>query len=165
MKVLPDKYQGKSMPPNFYAELAKTSDSINILGSSGQIEEYKEELTSDDTPIMTKKSLLWMFGLIGSTSYGIEFLEEHNIVEEIVQIAENSEILSVRGTSLFALSLICRSERGKEILKNYRWYRADLQGITCIPSEHIKIFAKIGENDSVPGVTGIEAYSNFEGSI
>ena len=146
IKVLPDKYQGKSMPPNFYAELAKTADSIRILRDSKQVEEYKRQLVDESTSIMVRKSLLWMLGLLGSTDFGIELLEENDIIEEIVTIAEESTLLSVRGTALFSLSLICRCERGKEILKNYKWYRADPQGITCLPSDQSKIFTKIKNN-------------------
>lgn len=106
IKILPDKYQGKSMPPNFYAELAKTPDSIRILRDSKQVEDYKQQLVNESTSIMVRKSLLWMFGLLGSTDYGIELLEENDVIEEIVTIAEESTFLSVRGTALFALSLI-----------------------------------------------------------
>jgi hypothetical protein len=146
IKILPDKYQGKTMPPNFYAELAKTPDSIIILKDSNQVEEFNKQLMNEATPIMIRKSVLWTFGMIGSTDYGVELLESHEVIEEIINIAENSSFLSVRGTALFSLSMICRCERGKVVLKNYKWYRADPQGITCLPSDHMKIFLKIDQN-------------------
>mmetsp|Transcript_35168 Transcript_35168/g.40633 ORF Transcript_35168/g.40633 Transcript_35168/m.40633 type:complete len:119 (+) Transcript_35168:5-361(+) len=118
------------MPPNFYAELAKTPDSIRILRDSKQLEEFKKQLADEKTSIMIRKSLLWLFGMLGSTDYGVELMEEHEIIEDIVQIAENTTYLSVKGTALFAISMICRCERGKEVLKTYKWYRADPQGIT-----------------------------------
>jgi len=108
VKILPDNYQGKTMPVNFYAELAKTPNSIKILKESKQIEEFKKQLINEDTHLMTKRALLWTFGMIGSSDYGVELLEEKEVLEEIVNIAENSGYLSVRGNALFALSMICR---------------------------------------------------------
>jgi rapamycin-insensitive companion of mTOR len=155
IKILPDKYQGKTMPPNFYAELARTPDSIMILRASKQIEEFNKQLMDEATPIMIRKAILWTFGMIGSTDYGVDLLESYEVIEEIINIAENSTYLSVRGTALFSLSMICRCERGKEILKNYKWYRADPQGITCLPSNHMKIFKKI-DKDFEAGICNYE---------
>ena len=146
IKILPDNYQGKSMPPNLYAELAKTSNSIQILRESNQVPEFKEKLLDEKTSIMERKALLWIFGLIGSTDYGVELLDENDVIEEIIKIAEESTYLSVKGTALFALSMICRWERGKETLKSHQWYRADPQGITCLPKDHSKVFPPIVNN-------------------
>ncbi|CAJ0765912.1 8071_t:CDS:2, partial [Entrophospora sp. SA101] len=39
----------------------------------------------------------WFNGNIGSSKNGLTFLDEENIIKEIVHIAENSNVLSLRG--------------------------------------------------------------------
>lgn len=43
------------------------------------------------------KAVLWALGNIGATKNGLPFLEEEDIVKDIVQMAESSEILSLKG--------------------------------------------------------------------
>lgn len=165
VKFLPDNYQGKSIPPNLYAELAKTPESINILRDSGQVEEFKRKLLAFETTIMERKSLLWTFGLLGSTDYGVELMDEYDLIEEIVAIAEESDYLSVKGTALFALSMICRCERGKDVLKSYQWYRADPQGITCLPKDQSLIFTPIQNNFEFDICKNSEKWELYEHSL
>ncbi len=81
-------------------------------------------------------------GNIGSTVGGLPFLEEENLVELIVDIAETSPLLSIRGTSFFALGLISSTIQGSEILEDLEWMATtssmgDMTGL-CIPQDITK---------------------------
>lgn len=60
-------------------------------------------------------------GNIGATEGGLPFLEEEEIIPQIMQIAEESLVLSVRGTCFFVLGLISSTAQGAEILDDYNW--------------------------------------------
>lgn len=82
---------------------------------------------------MTKvKGCLWAVGNIGSMPYGAPFLEEEGVVEDIIWIAEQSEVLTLKGTAFFVLGLISRTWIGVEILGSYGW-EAGVEGVTGEP--------------------------------
>ncbi|CAG8838752.1 21738_t:CDS:2, partial [Racocetra persica] len=75
-----------------------------------------------DANIISKlKSILWAVGNIGASKSGLQFLEEEDIVKNIVSIAENSEVLSLKGTCFFVLGLIAKTAAGVEILEELGW--------------------------------------------
>ncbi|RPA97850.1 hypothetical protein L873DRAFT_1689620 [Choiromyces venosus 120613-1] len=115
------------VPPHFYRELARTSEGCILLREKGHfndfawyIREHGQE--EEDAEIVTKvKGCLWAVGNIGSMPFGAPFLEEANIVESIVKIAEESQVLTLKGTAFFVLGLISRTMQGLEILLEYGW--------------------------------------------
>lgn len=64
---------------------------------------------------------LTLQGNIGSTTGGLPFLEEEEILGTIVEIAQESRVLTVKGTCFFVLGLISSTEQGSEILEEYGW--------------------------------------------
>lgn len=64
--------------------------------------------------------------------YGAPFLEEEGVVEDIIWIAEQSEVLTLKGTAFFVLGLISRTWIGVEILGSYGW-EAGVEGVTGEP--------------------------------
>jgi rapamycin-insensitive companion of mTOR len=52
---------------------------------------------------------------------GAPFLESSDVVQWIVKIAEESEVMSLRGTAFYVLGLISRSLHGQEILLEHGW--------------------------------------------
>ncbi|KAI3485297.1 hypothetical protein L1887_51410 [Cichorium endivia] len=67
------------------------------------------------------KSVLWAVGSIGANELGLPFLEAEDVVSQIVEIAETSAVLSVRGTCFFVLGLISSTNAGAEVLQDYGW--------------------------------------------
>jgi len=60
-------------------------------------------------------------GNIGATEGGLPLLEDEEIIPAIMEIAERSSILSVKGTCFFVLGLISSTPQGAEILDDYHW--------------------------------------------
>lgn len=116
-----------TVPPHFYRELARTSEGCKLLREKGHFEEFalyirEHAQECEDPEIVTKvKGCLWAVGNIGSISSGAPFLDEANIVESIVKIAETSQVLTLKGTAFFVLGLISKTMQGLEILLEYGW--------------------------------------------
>lgn len=57
-------------------------------------------------------------------------------------MAESSECLSLRGTSLYALGLISKTLGGKRLLSTYEWQsHSQIGAIVCLPKEPQKFFS------------------------
>ncbi|KAI0304497.1 Rapamycin-insensitive companion of mTOR, N-term-domain-containing protein [Multifurca ochricompacta] len=115
------------VPPHFFGEVAKTELGCQILHEKGHFPEFSLFIRQhghekeDPELILKLKSILWTVGNIGSSTGGLPFLEEEDIIPVILEIAEQSQVLSVRGTCFFVLGLISSTPQGAEILSDYGW--------------------------------------------
>lgn len=116
-----------NVPPHFYRELARTSEGCKLLREKGHFEEFALFIREhggehEDPEIVTKvKGCLWAVGNIGSMPFGAPFLDEENIVQSIIKIAETSQVLTLKGTAFFVLGLIAKTMQGLEILLEHGW--------------------------------------------
>jgi rapamycin-insensitive companion of mTOR len=51
----------------------------------------------DFETILRLKATLWAVGNIGSTRNGLPFLEEEDIIKDVINMAEGSDIISLKG--------------------------------------------------------------------
>ncbi|KAI0402946.1 Rapamycin-insensitive companion of mTOR, N-term-domain-containing protein [Xylaria palmicola] len=115
------------IPPHFYRELTRTKEGCQLLEDKGHFQEFastirEHGMQSDDPELITKvKGCLWAVGNVGSMELGAPFLESTDVVEKIVEIAQNHNVMSLRGTAFFVLGLISRSVHGLEILSEHGW--------------------------------------------
>lgn len=115
------------VPAHFYRELTRTKEGCKLLKQKGHFEEFAANIrdfaTENNDPeiILKVKGCLWAVGNVGSMDLGAPFLENSDVVKWIVQIAETSEVMSLRGTAFYVLGLISRSLHGQEILLEYGW--------------------------------------------
>ncbi|KAL1585605.1 hypothetical protein WHR41_05948 [Cladosporium halotolerans] len=115
------------VPPHFYRELSRTAEGCELLKAKGHFEEFAATIqdfateSEDCETILKVKGCLWAVGNVGSMERGAPFLENTDIVKYIVQIAETSEVMTLRGTAFFVLGLISRSLHGQEILAEHGW--------------------------------------------
>lgn len=120
-------YHDAHVPPHFYRELTRTQEGCRLLGDKGHFEEFaatirEHGMQSEDSELVTKvKGCMWAVGNVGSMELGAPFIESSDVVEQIVNIAQSHEILSLRGTAFFVLGLISRSVHGLEILYEHGW--------------------------------------------
>lgn len=115
------------VPPHFYRELTRTKEGCKLLKQKGHFDEFVATIRDfamedDDSEIILKvKGCLWAVGNVGSMELGAPFLESSDVVRWIVQIGEDSEVMSLRGTAFYVLGLISRSLHGQEILLEHGW--------------------------------------------
>ncbi|QKX60682.1 uncharacterized protein TRUGW13939_07828 [Talaromyces rugulosus] len=139
------------VPPHFYRELARTSEGCKLLEQSGHFLEFAStirdfELNEEDPEGLLKvKGCLWAVGNVGSMELGAPFLEETEIVQDIVNIAEGADVITMRGTAFFVLGLISRSQHGLEMLHEAGWDAAiDQRGKSlgfCLPNSLNKLYS------------------------
>jgi rapamycin-insensitive companion of mTOR len=113
------------VPYHFYGELVKTEEGRAILESKGHFREFarfirEHGLEHENPQIIRKlKSMLWAVvrwreppkrerillmpatgtqGNVGSTAGGLTFLENEDIIQNIVEIAEESQCFTIRGS-------------------------------------------------------------------
>ncbi|CDU24676.1 related to protein ste16 [Sporisorium scitamineum] len=115
------------VPPHFYGELAKTPEGCHILQQKGHFAEFAHFIrqhgaeASDSELINKLKSVLWAVGSIGANELGLPFLEAEDMISQVVEIAETSQVLSIRGTCFFVLGLVASTNSGAEALQDYGW--------------------------------------------
>ncbi|KAF2205609.1 hypothetical protein GQ43DRAFT_477202 [Delitschia confertaspora ATCC 74209] len=138
------------VPPHFYRELTRTEEGCKLLEQKGHFDEFvatiRDFASEDDDAetILKVKGCLWAVGNVGSMELGAPFLEKSDVVKIIVQIAETSAVMSLRGTAFFVLGLISRSLHGQEILIEHGWdgvvsETGDALGF-CLPLDFKKLF-------------------------
>jgi len=139
-----------SAPPHFYRELARTSEGCKLLQSKGHFKEFVAIIKThgmedtDTETILKLKGAIWAIGNIGSMELSAPFLDSSLAVELVVRIAEQSKVMSVRGTAFFALGLITKSIHGQEMIAEQGWEVAvddfgQSLGI-CLPADFGKLF-------------------------
>jgi len=151
--VMEEEALSSDVLPHFYGELTKTPQGCSLLQKKGHFKHFVDVIRTYSTKnilstskILKLKSVLWAVGHIGSTKNGILILIEEGIIKHIISLAENSTILSVKGTCFFILGLIAKTSKGCMILKECGWETPFLpydQVISyCIPRESSR-FLKI----------------------
>lgn len=134
-----------SVPPHFYGELVKTELGCQVLQEKGHFSDFVQLIrmhgheSEDPDMIIKLKSVLWAVGNIGASEGGLHFLEEEEVIADILDILDQSPIPSVRGTCFFVLGLISSTSQGAEVLDDYHW-EATLSPLgyptgICIPSD------------------------------
>ncbi|OMJ82451.1 hypothetical protein SteCoe_16860 [Stentor coeruleus] len=118
--LLPKGIPAVQVPKHFFGELGKTKLGFNKLISSKVLEKYTQKLMEKHT-IIEKRAWMWALGHAGSTNHGAEYLISIKAIRQLVEIAEKSLILSLRGTAIQTLSLISRSAVGRKELLKYFW--------------------------------------------
>jgi hypothetical protein len=148
---MPEYQEYGMVPPHFYRELTRTEEGCKLLKQKGHFDEFVATIKDlgmeeEDAEIILKvKGCLWAVGNVGSMELGAPFLEDSDVVQWIVEIAERSEVMTMRGTAFFALGLISRSLHGQEILAEYGWdgtvnMRGESLGF-CIPLNFQSLFS------------------------
>lgn len=123
----PDAEADPHVPPHFYRELTRTEEGCKLLEQKGHFLEFTNTIRdygmqADDPEVMIKvKGCMWAVGNVASMERGAPFLESCDVVEHIVKIAEQHEVMSMRGTAFFVIGLISRSVHGLEILSELGW--------------------------------------------
>ncbi|KAB5570861.1 Rapamycin-insensitive companion of mTOR, N-term-domain-containing protein [Coniochaeta sp. 2T2.1] len=139
------------VPPHFYRELTRTEEGCKLLRDKGHFDEFvatirDHGMESEDAETIVKvKGCLWAVGNVGAMELGAPFLESCDVVDQIVRIAQEHAVLSMRGTAFFVLGLISRSVHGLEILSEHGWdSNTNFVGSSlgfCIPTDLGKFFS------------------------
>lgn len=106
-------------PVHLYGEMSHLDCGIERLQEEGIFVELDEMLQSKD--ILEIKAAAWAIGHIGASCYGFAKISQFEFVAKIYRLAEGHENLSVRGTCVYVLNLICKTESGCAAVEQFNF--------------------------------------------
>ncbi|XP_056601916.1 rapamycin-insensitive companion of mTOR [Triplophysa dalaica] len=113
------------LPVHLYGQLVHDKTGCLLLEAQGVVQDLCHTVRS---PILDKwegikrlKAVLWALGHIGSSNWGLNLLQEENLLPDIIALAQHCEVLSVRGTCVYVLGVISRTRQGGDVLKVLGW--------------------------------------------
>ncbi|XP_034152753.1 rapamycin-insensitive companion of mTOR isoform X2 [Esox lucius] len=113
------------LPVHLYGQLVHDKTGCHLLEVQNVVPELSYTVRS---PMLDKwegikqlKAALWALGNIGSSNWGLNLLQEEGVIPDIVLLAQNCEVLSIRGTCLYVLGLISKTRQGCDSLKQHGW--------------------------------------------
>lgn len=113
------------LPVHLYGQLVHDKTGCHLIESQNIVPDLSFTVRSPvlDTweGIKQLKAALWALGNIGTSNWGLNLLQEENVIPDIVAMAHHCEVLSIRGTCLYVLGLISKTKQGCELLKLQGW--------------------------------------------
>uniref|UniRef100_A0A672YKG4 RPTOR independent companion of MTOR, complex 2 a n=1 Tax=Sphaeramia orbicularis TaxID=375764 RepID=A0A672YKG4_9TELE len=113
------------LPVHLYGQLVHDKTGCHLLEAQSVVPDLSYVVRSPmlDTweGIKQLKAALWALGNIGSSNWGLNLLQEENVIPDILTLAQHCEVLSVRGTCVYVLGVISKTRQGCEVLKQYGW--------------------------------------------
>ncbi|KAI2651398.1 Rapamycin-insensitive companion of mTOR [Labeo rohita] len=113
------------LPVHLYGQLVHDKTGCHLLEAQNVVSDLSYTVRC---PVLDKwdgikqlKAALWALGNIGTSNWGLNLLQEENIIPDIVSLAHDCEVLSIRGTCLYVLGLISKTKQGCELLKLHGW--------------------------------------------
>lgn len=103
------------MPAHIFGELAFTEPGFNLL--KNYIDIFIQQLRSTDATFQQKRCALWVIGHIGQSKYGVKLIRD--LIPDLVKMAEQYPVLSLRGTCLYTLNMICTTSVGRKDLEKF----------------------------------------------
>ncbi|XP_060092039.1 rapamycin-insensitive companion of mTOR [Heteronotia binoei] len=113
------------LPVHLYGQLVHHKTGCHLLEAQSIVPDLSYTVRS---PMLDKwegikqlKAALWALGNIGSSNWGLNLLQEENVIPDILALAQHCEVLSIRGTCVYVLGLIAKTKQGCDILKHQNW--------------------------------------------
>ncbi|XP_039203875.1 rapamycin-insensitive companion of mTOR isoform X1 [Crotalus tigris] len=113
------------LPVHLYGQLVHHKTGCHLLEAQSIVPDMSYTVRS---PMLEKwegikqlKAALWALGNIGSSNWGLNLLQEENVIPDIIALAQHCEVLCIRGTCVYVLGLIAKTKQGCDILKHHNW--------------------------------------------
>ena len=145
VQILPQKYKIIDTPVHLFGELVKTKDGTDYIKQQDNIRKFKEQLLDEKTQSNEKRAILWTIGHIGSHENGIKLILETSLIKDVIDMAENSMTISLRGTCIYIIGMLCRTQIGRREIQKHNWIFSKSQvasGVVtvCLPRDPRKLF-------------------------
>ncbi|XP_018100001.1 rapamycin-insensitive companion of mTOR [Xenopus laevis] len=113
------------LPVHLYGQLVYHKTGSHLLEVQNVVPDLSYTVRSPSLDkwdgIKQLKAALWALGNIGSSNWGLNLLQEENVIPDIVSLALHCDVLSIRGTCVYVLGLLSRTKQGCDILKQHNW--------------------------------------------
>ncbi|XP_024908888.1 rapamycin-insensitive companion of mTOR isoform X3 [Cynoglossus semilaevis] len=152
------------LPVHLYGQLVHDKTGCHLLEAQSVVPDLSYTVRSPmlDTweGIKQLKASLWALANIGSSNWGLNLLQEENVIPDIITLAQHCEVLSVRGTSVYVLGVISKTRQGCEVLKHYGWDAVRHSRRTLWPVTQDEVDAQLtSELSSVPSTLSLNSES------
>uniref|UniRef100_A0A8C7YKJ5 RPTOR independent companion of MTOR, complex 2 a n=1 Tax=Oryzias sinensis TaxID=183150 RepID=A0A8C7YKJ5_9TELE len=152
------------LPVHLYGQLVHDKTGCHLLEAQNVVPDLSYTIRSPmlDTweGIKQLKASLWALGNIGSSNWGLNLLQEENVIPDILVLAQHCEVLSVRGTCIYVLGVISKTKQGCEVLKQYGWDAVRHSRRTLWPVTPDEVDTQlISELSSVPSTLSLNSES------
>ncbi|XP_033125633.1 rapamycin-insensitive companion of mTOR-like [Anneissia japonica] len=113
------------VPAHLYGQLVQHKGGAELIEQEDHLSEfcriihYPDLLTCDG--VLNLKASLWALGHIGSSNWGLKLLEKEEIIPDVIRLAEECSVFSVRGTCFNVLGLLAKTKQGSDILSTLGW--------------------------------------------
>ncbi|XP_075186632.1 rapamycin-insensitive companion of mTOR [Anomaloglossus baeobatrachus] len=113
------------LPVHLYGQLVHHKTGCHLLEVQNVVPDLSYTVRSPSLDnwegIKQLKAALWSLGNIGSSNWGLNLLQEENVIPDIIALALHCEVLSIRGTCAYVLGLLSKTKQGCDILKQHNW--------------------------------------------
>ncbi|TNN86471.1 Rapamycin-insensitive companion of mTOR [Liparis tanakae] len=152
------------LPVHLYGQLVHDKTGCHLLEAQSVVPDLSYTVRSPmlDTweGIKQLKAALWALGNIGSSNWGLNLLQEENVIPDILTLAQHCDVLSVRGTCVYVLGVISKTRQGCEVLKQYGWDSVRHSRRTLWPVTPEEVDAQLtAELCSVPSTLSLNSES------
>ncbi|KAM8887321.1 rapamycin-insensitive companion of mTOR-like [Spinachia spinachia] len=152
------------LPVHLYGQLVHDKTGCHLLEAQSVVPDLSYTVRSPmlDTweGIKQLKSALWALGNIGSSNWGLNLLQEENVIPDILALAQHCDVLSIRGTCVYVLGVISKTRQGCEVLKQYGWDSVRHSRRTLWPVTPEEVDAQLtSELSSVPSTLSLNSES------
>ncbi|MEQ2240120.1 hypothetical protein ILYODFUR_011591 [Ilyodon furcidens] len=152
------------LPVHLYGQLVHDKTGCHLLETQNVVPDLSYTVRSPmlDTweGVKQLKAALWALGHIGSSNWGLNLLQEENVIPDILALAQHCEVLSVRGTCIYVLGVISKTKQGCEVLKQYGWDAVRHSRRTLWPVTPDEVDAQLtSELSSVPSTLSLNSES------
>ena len=145
IQILPQKYKVIQTPVHLFGELIKTKQGTQLIKERDDIGKLSVKLMSEQTSPEEKRSILWTLGHIASHENGFKLIQGTSLIKDIIDMAENAQILSLRGTCIYIIGMMCRTRVGRNEIQKHNWIFSRSQVASgavsvCLPRDPRKMF-------------------------
>ncbi|KAI9348732.1 Rapamycin-insensitive companion of mTOR, N-term-domain-containing protein [Zopfochytrium polystomum] len=137
-----------SIPLHFFGELSKSEEGAELLADTDCLHVFTEvisaweQLQRVSSEIPKLKACVWAVGHIGASPHGVLLLDT-SVIPTIVQMIEQTVILTLKGVCFYALGLLCQTKVGRDALHQLGWEstKQDSSHCICLPAKAEKILS------------------------
>lgn len=125
------------VPVHLYGELVQHKVGFDLLNRQPYIRDYfnavRRGCIDSEDEILRLKASLWVVGHICTSVWGINIVKQHGSVSDIVRLAEECPVYSVRGTAFYVLGLVGSTSKGAILLQMENWLTVRHKGSDVWP--------------------------------
>lgn len=154
--------------PHLFGMLLQTEMGISFLKGRLDLIELCKILSDENETLSNRLAVLWSIAHIAIQPKGLDFLYDEchcDFIDIVISLAENSSILSLRGTSFLVLSYLSSSETIRPIIRDHGWFCECYSGNPiCYPlNDHSTLFNNVStENWILPICTHFYSHKQIE---